>query len=181
MSGPIVIADYDPQWPNLYRIEAERLRAALGDLLVAIEHVGSTSVPGLAAKPRIDIMPGLASEDDLDRTIEPITSLGFEYISKFEDEMPYRRLFTRDLESGRIPVNIHTVAVGSEFWKRHLLFRDYLRSHLDVAEDYARLKRELAPQFEETNDYAEAKTEFIRSVEAKARAERDARCAETAG
>ncbi len=177
MTDPIIIADYDPKWPDLYQIEAARLREALGDLLVAIEHVGSTSVPGLAAKPRIDIMPGLASEEDLDRTIEPITSLGFEYISKHEDEMPYRRLFTRNQEpgSGQIAVNIHTVAVGSEFWERHLLFRDYLRAHPDVADDYAQLKRELAPQFIETNDYAGAKTEFIKSIEARASAERDTR------
>jgi GrpB-like predicted nucleotidyltransferase (UPF0157 family) len=181
MSGPIVIADYDPGWPDLYQIEANRLRTALGDLLVAIEHVGSTSVPGLAAKPRIDIMPGLASEDDLDRTIEPITSLGFAYIAKYEDEMPYRRLFSRDHGSDQIAVNIHTVVVGSEFWERHLLFRDYLRAHPEVAEDYAQLKRELAPQFEQTNDYAEAKTVFIRSVEVKARAERNARHAGNAG
>jgi GrpB-like predicted nucleotidyltransferase (UPF0157 family) len=175
MSAPIVIADYDPEWPDLYGVEAARIRSALGDLLVEIEHVGSTSVPGLAAKPRIDIMPGLAREEDLDRVIEPITGLGFEYISKFEDQMPYRRLFTRHSDVHQIAVNIHTVVVDSEFWERHLLFRDYLRRHPDVADDYARLKRELAPKFSETNDYAEAKTAFIQSIEAKARAEQEAR------
>jgi GrpB-like predicted nucleotidyltransferase (UPF0157 family) len=114
----IVIVDYDPQWPELYEREKQRITGALGDLLVAIEHVGSTSVPGLAAKPRIDIMPGLRSEDDLDRTIEPMTALGFEYISKYEDEMPYRRLFSREPSGDQIAVNIHTVALGSEFWER---------------------------------------------------------------
>jgi GrpB-like predicted nucleotidyltransferase (UPF0157 family) len=170
----IVIVDYDPQWPELYEREKQRITGALGDLLVAIEHVGSTSVPGLAAKPRIDIMTGVRSEDYLDRTIGPMTALGFEYISKYEDEMPYRRLFSREPSGDQIAVNIHTVAVGSEFWERHLLFRDYLRTNPDVAEEYARLKRDLAPQFIATNDYAEAKTEFIQSIETRARAERDA-------
>ena len=172
MSQSIVIADYDPQWSQLYEIEAQRISNALGDLLIAIEHVGSTSVPGLAAKPRIDFMPGVASEEDLDRTIAPMTALGFQYISKYEDEMPYRRLFARDATPDLIAVNIHTVAVGSEFWERHLLFRDYLRANPDIADQYARLKRVLAPKFTVTNDYADAKTEFIRSVEERARAER---------
>jgi GrpB-like predicted nucleotidyltransferase (UPF0157 family) len=174
MAGVIVIEDYNPIWPELYQIESRRIRDALGDLLIAIEHVGSTSVPGLAAKPRIDIMPAVAHEDDLDRTIEPMTSLGFEYISKFEDMMPYRRLFSREPKDNLIAVNIHTVAIDSEFRERHLLFRDYLRRNPKVAEEYARVKRELAPKFTVTSDYAEAKSKFISSIEARARAERDA-------
>jgi GrpB-like predicted nucleotidyltransferase (UPF0157 family) len=175
MSKAIVIEDYDPQWPMMYAIESDRIRNVLGNLLVAIEHIGSTSVPGLAAKPRIDIMPAVASEDVLDQTIEPVTSLGFEYISRFEDEMPYRRLFSRDGGDEQIAVNIHTVAINSEFWERHLLFRDYLRTHPDVADEYACLKRQLAPRFSVTSDYALAKTEFIKSIEVKARLEADSR------
>jgi GrpB-like predicted nucleotidyltransferase (UPF0157 family) len=175
MTSTIVIADYDPRWPYLYEDEARRISEALGDLLVRLEHIGSTSVPGLAAKPRIDIMPGLASEDDLDRVIAPLTGLGLRYIPDYEDEMPYRRLFSRDADDDRIACNVHVVAVGSEFWERHLLFRDYLRRHPDVADDYARVKRELAPRFTVTNDYAEAKTVFIKSIEARAYAERDRR------
>jgi GrpB-like predicted nucleotidyltransferase (UPF0157 family) len=173
MSATIEIVDYDPRWPDLYQVEARRIADALGDVLVRIEHVGSTSVPGLAAKPRIDIMPGVASEDDLDRTIEPMTALGFDYLDQWEDEMPYRRLFSREAGDGQLACNIHAVAIGSEFWERHLLFRDYLRTHPDVAADYARLKRELAPNFSYTPDYAEAKTEFIREVERLARAGAD--------
>lgn len=174
MPRTIVIADYDPHWPDLYEMEARRIREALADLLVAIEHVGSTSVPGLAAKPRIDIMPGVAKEEDLNRTIDPMTALGFEYISRFEDVMPERRFFSRDSSADQIAVNVHTVPVTSEFWERHLLFRDYLRRYPDISAEYTRLKRELAPQFTDTNDYAGAKTDFIRSIEARARAERDA-------
>jgi GrpB-like predicted nucleotidyltransferase (UPF0157 family) len=174
MKPGITIVDYDPRWPDLYETEAQRIRDALGDLLVAVEHIGSTSVPGLAAKPRIDIMPAVASEAELNQTIDPMTALGFEYISRFEDEMPFRRLFSRNGTESEIAVNIHTVPVNSEFWERHLLFRDYLRSHPDIAAEYAELKRDLAPRFTETNDYAGAKTAFIQAIEARARAERDA-------
>lgn len=173
MAQTIVIMDYDPRWPELYEFESRRIRAALGELLVSIEHIGSTSVPGLAAKPRIDIMPGVASENDLDQTIEPMTSLGFRYLDQYEDIMPFRRLFSRDADEDQIAVNIHTVTVDSEFWERHLLFRDYLRRNPDVADEYARIKRELAPKFTVTNEYADAKTGFITSIEALARAERD--------
>jgi GrpB-like predicted nucleotidyltransferase (UPF0157 family) len=171
MSGTIVISDYNPIWPDLYAHEERRIVDALGDLLVAIEHIGSTSVPGLAAKPRIDIMPGVASEADLDRVIEPITGLGCEYIAKWEDEMPSRRLFSRETSGEQIACNIHVVVFGGEFWERHLLFRDYLRRNPDVAAEYERLKRDLAPRFTVSNEYARAKTDFITSIEARARAE----------
>jgi GrpB-like predicted nucleotidyltransferase (UPF0157 family) len=171
MASGIIIVDYDATWPELYRIEKERIHGALGKLLVRIEHIGSTSVAGLAAKPRIDIMPGLASDEHLDLTIEPMVGLGFRYIPDYEDEMPYRRLFSRDASDGHIACNIHTVAVGGEFWERHLLFRNYLRLHPEVAAEYARLKRDLAPKFTVTNDYADAKTEFIQSIERRARVE----------
>jgi GrpB-like predicted nucleotidyltransferase (UPF0157 family) len=175
MSGTIVISDYNPIWPDLYAHEERRIVDALGDLLVAIEHIGSTSVPGLAAKPRIDIMPGVASEADLDRVIEPITGLGCEYIAKWEDEMPNRRLFSRETSGEQIACNIHVVVFGGEFWERHLLFRDYLRRNPDVAAEYERLKRDLAPRFTVSNEYARAKTDFITSIEARARAEASGR------
>ena len=174
MATEILIVDYDPRWPEFYRREAGRITGALGDLLTSVEHVGSTSVPGLAAKPRIDIMPGLNEEADVDRAIEPMTALGFEYIQRFEDEMPFRRLFTRHEADQVIACNVHIVAFGSEFWERHLLFRDYLRENPDVAAEYARLKRALAPRFTVTSDYAEAKTEFITEIERRARADRHA-------
>ncbi len=171
MPPTIEIVDYDERWPDFYVCEAQRIRNALGELLAGIEHVGSTSVLGLAAKPRIDIMPGVRTERDLDRTIAPMTNLGFDYRLDLEEEMPFRRLFSREADDRNMAVNVHVVAIDSEFWERHLLFRDYLRNNPDVAEEYARLKRDLAPRFRYTNDYAGAKTEFIRAVEERARAQ----------
>jgi RNA polymerase-binding protein DksA len=156
--------DYDDSWPSAYATEAVRIRTALGDLLESIEHVRSTSVPGLAAKPRIDIMPGLRSENMLDLTVEPMTALGFRYIPDYEDEMPERRLFTRDESEAGMACNVHTVAIGSEFWERHLLFRNYLRAHPETAREYARLKHHLASTADRQRPRAERRDDGPQAV-----------------
>jgi len=127
-------------------------------------------VPGLAAKAVIDILVGTRSLAEADaHCIAPVIALGYEYVPKFELEMPYRRYFRRPAAAGNLAHHIHLVENGSEFWERHLLFRDYLRAHPPTAREYEQLKRELAPRFDDANDYAEAKTEFIGAVEARAR------------
>ncbi|MDQ3812942.1 MAG: GrpB family protein, partial [Armatimonadota bacterium] len=134
----------------------------------AIEHIGSTSVPGLAAKPIIDIMVGLADFTQADALVLRLQSLNYEYVPQFEDEMPFRRYFRKE-DSGVRTHQIHMVALSSEFWRRHLFFRDYLVTHPNAAEEYATLKRELAKrEWNDVNDYATAKTEFIQRIEAKA-------------
>ncbi len=170
MPATITIADYDPTWPDLFAAEKARLMAIIGDHVADIQHIGSTSVPGLGAKPVIDIMIGVRSLSDADHyCIAPIVDLGYAYIMKYEVETPFRRFFCKDNSQGVRTHNIHLVEIGSDWWERHLVFRDYLRTHLEVSEAYERLKRELAAQpFETTNDYAEAKTEFITAVEAEA-------------
>ena len=171
MTARIIIAEYDPRWPVIYENEARAIRDALDDRLAAIEHVGSTAVPGLAAKPVIDIMPGVARASDLDRCVSPLVGLGYEYVPRYEASLPRRRYFRKRPPGSSSAFHVHVVERGSEFWDRHLLFRDYLRAHPDVAREYERLKRELAPQFTDSNAYAEAKTDFIRSVENRARAD----------
>ena len=133
-----------------------------------VEHIGSTSVPGLAAKPIIDMMVGITDFTQADALVPGVQSLGYEYVSQFEVEMPFRRYFRKDNEGVRTH-QIHLVALNSEFWNRHLAFREYLKTHPDVAAEYAALKRQLAEQdWQDVNDYADAKTEFIQSVEARA-------------
>jgi GrpB-like predicted nucleotidyltransferase (UPF0157 family) len=175
MPEPIIIADYNPEWPVLYEQESRRLLGAIGDFTDGIEHVGSTSVPGLAAKPTIDILVGVHDDCDLDRSVAPMQALGFEYLPKYEDRMPYRRLFHRRAPGDAYRVNVHLVRLGHDFWERDLLFRDYLRAHPKTAAEYERLKRGLATQYdrEHVNDYADAKTPFIRAVEERARRERE--------
>lgn len=160
----IEIVDYEPEWPRLFEGAAARLRAAAPSLIVAVEHIGSTAVPGLAAKPIVDLMPAVAAghRDELDRCVGPIVALGYEYIAAYEDELPYRRFFR--LRGADRRHNVHLVEQGGEFWVRHLAFRDILRTHPQVAAQYAALKASLALRYDDVNDYAAAKTEFIEST-----------------
>jgi len=163
----ITIAEYSPLWPQMFEEEKTRLEQILPDSAV-IEHVGSTSVPGLAAKPIIDIMVGLPDFAQADSLVPQVQSLSYEYVPQFEVEMPFRRYFRKETAGVRTH-HIHMVATNSEFWNRHLSFRDYLRAHSNVAAEYAILKRKLAEQeWQDMNAYAASKTEFIRRIEAKA-------------
>ncbi len=172
---PITIVDYDPNWTAQYTSESRLLMARIGQYIEQIEHVGSTSVPGLAAKPIIDILIGVQTLKIADTyCIQPIVEMGYIYKKAHEVAMPFRRYFYKlgdahTIESRGHTHHIHLVETGCAFWKDHLLFRDYLRSHPKDRNAYAKLKRELAPHFENGSDYATAKTEFIEMVKAKAR------------
>jgi GrpB-like predicted nucleotidyltransferase (UPF0157 family) len=165
--GGIVVVDYDPQWPKMFEEDKRAIQRALGPLVHGIEHVGSTSVPGLAAKPIIDVMLGM-NVDDLDRIIEPLRRIGYEYNPDWEISMPLRRYFRRLAADGTNTHHLHAVPHGGTFWTRHLRFRDYLRAHPGKAQEYGALKKTLAGQQQGGIDYTFAKTEFIRSVEESA-------------
>ncbi len=165
----IIIADYDPAWRKLFEEEKTRLLEVIGEYGVDIQHIGSTSVPGLGAKPVIDIQIGVRDLAEIDAYgIEPIVSLGYDYRSEYEAELPFRRYFSKNNAAGKRTHQIHLVEIESDWWERHILFRDYLRAHDSARDAYEQFKRELAPQFTNTNDYAEAKTEFIQAMEVKA-------------
>jgi 16S rRNA processing protein RimM len=159
---PIVVVDYDPAWPSRYDAEAARLRDALGDVALRIEHVGSTSVPGLAAKPTIDIQLSVASFEPEHRYTKPLLRLGYE---KFPDPgTPEHRIFV--LPKGGAPreVNLHVCESGSDWERRHVAFRDRLRADAAACEEYAALKRELALKHgNDVESYADAKGDFIRA------------------
>jgi GrpB-like predicted nucleotidyltransferase (UPF0157 family) len=169
LSRPPVIADYDPRWPSLYEEERACIFEAIGKTLVDIQHVGSTAVPGLAAKPIIDIMPGIRSLADAPRIIGPMERLGYQYIPEYEAELPERRCFRKpagEAFRGRGTYHVHVVETTSQFWKRHIAFRDYLRAHPEAAREYGELKRRLAAEYgRDREGYTEAKTEFITSIE----------------
>jgi amidohydrolase len=170
---PVVIVDYDPAWPRRFEAERELILHACGeDAFVAVEHVGSTAVPGLAAKPIVDIMPGVRSLDDAPRIIERLTTVGYNYVPEYESDLPERRYLHKDV-NGERAFHLHIVQPDSDFWERHLLFRDYLRSHPEAARAYEALKRELAERHgTDRVGYTDAKAHFVRECEAKARAER---------
>jgi NAD-dependent deacetylase len=151
---PVVIADYDPEWPRLFSEEAARILQALGDLVVELEHVGSTAVPGLAGKPVIDISVGFRALDLGDSHVAAMEKLGYEYLGEFG--LPGRLYFRKG--STASTHHVHAVQWDGEHWHRHRAFRDYLRAHPEEAARYAEAKRCLADAVEhDWYEYVERK------------------------
>ena len=168
---PVVIVPYDPRWPRLFQAESELIRKQIGSYLEALEHIGSTAVPRLAAKPIIDIMPGLRQLSDARGCIEPLAAIGYEYVPEYESELPERRYFRKGPPEGRTH-HVHMVEAATDFWHRHLLFRDYLRTHSETAKEYEALKHRLARENRTDRDaYTSGKTPFIEAVIERARVE----------
>ena len=164
------IVSYDPRWPELFELERACLQAVAGEWVEAIEHVGSTAVPGLDAKPVVDVVAGVRSLREVDRFVHRLAGIGYE--SRGEAGVA-GRLFFRKLQDGRRVFHLHVTGTDHAFWENHLLFRDYLRAHPGTAGEYARLKHELAVRFRDDREsYTRAKTEFIERVVARARAAR---------
>lgn len=161
------ITDYSPAWRKMFEREKQRLAIALKELGV-IEHIGSTSVVGLAAKPIIDILVGLHDFSIANETVPRLEALGYKYVPEYENVMPERR-YLKKVAAGISTHHIHMVEINSEFWERHLFFRDFLRANQDVASEYAALKKTLAAvEWKDKNDFTEAKTAFIKNIENKA-------------
>ncbi len=141
------------------------MEAALGERLLVIEHIGSTAVPELDAKPIIDLMLGLGSLEDGARCARMLGSLGYEHRGEAGVS---GRIFLRTTSPRACHLNM--VVVGGEFWESHLLFRDYLRTHPEIAGEYARPKHELAARFRDDREaYTKAKSGFVGSVVGRAR------------
>ena len=156
------VIPYDKEWPKRFEDEADRLRAALPQGLVAIHHIGSTSVRGLAAKPIIDIMPEVVQLKTVDEHTPSLEALG--YIAKGEYGIPGRRFFYKG-ETDRAH-HIHVFEQGSHGLKRHLAFRDYLRAHPEEARRYASIKKRLAEKFPfDIDGYCEGKHDYLQTVE----------------
>lgn len=157
----VEIAAYDADWPRLFRQRGERLRTALGDVALRIDHIGSTSVPDLAAKPIIDIQISVASFEPLDAFRRPLEGLG--YVFREANEERTKRYFRE--APGERREHVHVRKAGSWGEQFALLFRDYMRAHPDEAARYARPKRELAERYrDDRHGYTEAKNPFIWEV-----------------
>lgn len=168
MDNSIVVVPFDKKWAIQFECEREMILDAFGELRAEIEHIGSTSVEGLAAKPIIDIAILVESADDAIRAITPLVRLG--YTCYGEAEVSGRVYFDRRAYE---PCHIHLYVRGNPELERHLNFRDYLRAHPETAQAYAELKYALAEKFRNDRpSYTEAKTEFIRGIEARAKDER---------
>jgi GrpB-like predicted nucleotidyltransferase (UPF0157 family) len=163
-SGQVRLVDYDPTWPAQYEAVAARIREAIGDTAVILEHAGSTSVPGLAAKNQIDVVLGVPDSTDEAAYVPALEAAGFEFAIR-EPEWFEHRLFR-----GRDPkVNLHVFSAECEEIPRMLAFRDWMRTHREDRDLYEREKRRLAEQHWDTmQDYADAKTEIVREIVGRA-------------
>jgi GrpB-like predicted nucleotidyltransferase (UPF0157 family) len=161
----IVIVDYDPAWPALYLEERERLAITLGSLARDIEHIGSTSVARLPAKPIIDILVTVDHLDTADPYIEPLQRLGYTFFPVLGNAN--RHAFGKGTPHTH---HVHIVRRDGEEHIRPIAFRDYLRAHPEAAQEYALLKRGLAIRFhDDRTAYNAAKTDFIREIVARTR------------
>ena len=164
MTDPIVVVPYDSNWPVRFRIESQLLHVALADLKPAIEHIGSTSIAGLAAKPVIDMLVGVTSLDEFEPHADQLATYGYEYIPEYERALPDRRFFKRVVRGVRTH-HVHVVQVDGLYWKRYLRFRNNLRADAWLAARYAELKRRLAARFRYDRDaYTNGKSGFVEAV-----------------
>ena len=169
----VVITAYDPSWPDIFAGEAEAIRQALGGTLVEVEHVGSTAIPGLSAKPIIDILAGVTALVEAEAKFPTLEALGYD--CRGEKGIPGRLFFRKGAIEFKRTHHLHLVEVGHEQWVSMLAFRDYLRSHPGDAQRYEALKRALAVKFRDNRRaYTNGKADFVQSILEKAGAEHGA-------
>jgi GrpB-like predicted nucleotidyltransferase (UPF0157 family) len=157
-SGVVRLVDYDPRWAELHQAEASRLLASISPLPLTLEHIGSTAVPGLCAKPVLDILAGYHHDARLPEYISAISDAG--YIHRGEQGIPGRQFFRRGVPRA---YHLHLTRLGSSFWVDHLAFRDILRDDPAARDEYARLKRALAERYPtDRESYIEGKGPFVR-------------------
>jgi len=168
-AGSIVVSDYDPNWPTLFEQERAGIGNALGSFALAIEHVGSTAVPGLPSKPIIDLLVGVPSfEEAKQQCIEPIEALGYYYIPEYASWLP-GELFFRKGPPGPWSHHLHLMEPLHPRWEALMVFRDYLRAHPEAARAYADIKRALAAASkDDIKAYRNGKTAFVEATTAKA-------------
>ncbi len=177
-NAPIVLVAYDPRWPAMFDREAKRIRAALASLAIRVEHVGSTSVPGLAAKPIIDIVLAVPDSADEAAYVPALEAAGYVLRGREPDWLEHRLLNRLSGQDGRgvvggLPpgsdVNLHVFSAGEAEIDRMVLFRDWLRSRDGDRDAYLRVKCELAQRtWRHVQYYADAKTAIVQQIMARA-------------
>jgi GrpB-like predicted nucleotidyltransferase (UPF0157 family) len=161
---------YDDRWPLAYAREADRIREVIGDHLVELEHVGSTAIAGMLAKPTIDILASVASWDRFGALIVELRSIGYVYTPESETEDPGRRVFRKGPVDMSLPRthHLHVTELDSWYWRRLIAFRDHLRVDAADAAAYIELKRALARSYaNDSRAYTRGKTEFVQAIERK--------------
>ena len=168
--GAIEIVDYDPAWPRMFQEESLRVAGELGEVVLTIEHMGSTAVPGLPSKPIIDLLVGVRSLTEARaRGGERLPALGYTHVTEYESWLPNEAFFRKSV-SGRWTHHVHIIEPSNPRWDDWLLFRDYLRAHPETAQEYAALKLRLARDSkDDIAAYRTGKNAFVVAVTTKAR------------
>jgi GrpB-like predicted nucleotidyltransferase (UPF0157 family) len=160
LDGPVVLAEYDPEWPKRFEREAAKIREALGERAPQVEHVGSTSVPGLAAKPIVDVLLVVADSADEDAYVPALEAAGYVLRIREPEWQEHRLLKTPEEDA-----NVHVFSPGACEATRLLAFRDHLRRDAADRKLYERTKRELAQRrWKYTQNYADAKTQVVEEI-----------------
>lgn len=169
MKSPVTIVPYNPQWPGIYEEEKKRVLRTVGDKVQAIEHIGSTSVPGLGAKDIVDMMVGVKGRQTAEECRILLESIDFTEVTPEPGHEEW--FYCLGKTPGITPrFHLHLMKYPSPFWNKHILFRDYLRAHPELAEAYYELKKRLADQYgRDRLGYTDAKTDFISRVLEKAK------------
>jgi len=158
--GIVKLEPHTEQWRQLFAEEAARLREVINDYVLAIEHIGSTSIGGIAAKPIIDMAVSVEKSADCERCVAPLENIGYEY--RGEHGIAGRFYFVKGEPRTH---HLHLVLADSDFWRSHLLFRDYLRENPATAKEYEYLKLELARKCANARDaYQRGKSDFIENI-----------------
>ena len=160
----VQLIDYQDAWPAQYAQVERELRSAIPAPGVALAHIGSTAVPGLCAKPVLDVALGVPSLQDVAAWVPALVAIGFVYRREYEEHIPDRRYFVR--AAGQTPrVHLHAVVLDEALWRQHLLFRDLLRRDTVLMQSYAALKKQLARRHaSDKAAYTDAKAPFIRQL-----------------
>ncbi|HSL23884.1 MAG TPA: GrpB family protein [Vicinamibacterales bacterium] len=158
--GIVRVVEYDARWPGLFTAEQQRIREACGALAVQLEHVGGTSIPGMCAKPVLDIAAGRPAGTSALDYVAPLARAGYEH--RGERGVPGREFFRRGTPRA---YHVHLVVEGGPLWRDYLAFRDYLRSHPGAAQQFADRKRALAARFGQDREaYIEAKSPYVLEI-----------------
>lgn len=166
MAQHIVVVEYEPQWIREFKKEANLVQNILGENCVFVHHIGSTAVPGLAAKPIIDIMPVVHNLKQVDAVKTTFEGIGYEYLGEFG--IPGRRFLRKGGDERTHHIHIFSESQKEDI-ERHLAVRDYLRAHKDACDAYAELKKTLAKKYPYDRDgYCNGKDEFMKQLEEKA-------------
>ncbi|MFD5854348.1 GrpB family protein [Cytobacillus pseudoceanisediminis] len=172
MEKPVFIEEYTSDWVKQFQEEREILKEIIGEKVIAIEHIGSTSVEGLGAKPILDIAIGVNDLEVVSEFIEPLKQIGYEFV--YHKEFPERRFFRKGQWRAGTH-HLHFYKFQGEHWNNQILFRNYLRNNPGVSKEYHQLKVDLAEKFQfDRVSYTENKAPFIQNVLQEAKKEEQA-------